>query len=304
MSSPVLELDGLVRRFRDITALDGLSFSVPEGTMFGFLGPNGAGKSTAMRAILRLIALDGGEVRWRGRAYGREACRRFGYMPEERGLYAGMRVGDHLAYLGELHGLSRGDARRAAHQWAERLGLGPRVNDKVGDLSLGNQQRAQVAAALAHRPELLVLDEPFSGLDPGGVDELAAVLAECAAAGTSVLFSSHQLDLVEHLCQAVAIVDHGRLVATGTVEELALGGRDRLVVEVDGDSEGRWVGGLGGVALSERQGSRVRLVLTGADANDVMDAARAAGTVVHFAFERRRLSEVFREAVAAGGRRG
>ncbi len=271
---------------------------MPAGQVVGFLGPNGAGKSTAMRAVLHLTALDDGEVRWQGETYGFEMCRRIGYMPEERGLYPAMRVADQLVYLGRLHGLDRRAAETATATWLERLGVAGRAGDKLEALSLGNQQRVQLGAALLHDPELLVLDEPFSGLDPVGVDDLAGVLREQADAGKTVLFSSHQLDLVEHLCESVAIIDAGRLVASGTVEDLAVAGGDRLVVAVGGDRQGRWAEKVAGLTVSENDGGRLRLALGPAtDPQSVLSAASAAGPVMHFAFERRRLSEVFREAV-------
>ncbi len=294
----MLELDSLHRRFGDVVALDGLSFAVPAGEVFGFLGPNGSGKSTTMRAVLRLVALDGGEVRWNGHTYGFEACRRIGYMPEERGLYPGMRVIDQIVYLARLHGMAHPAAVAAATSWLERLGVAERAGDKVEALSLGNQQRVQLAAALVHDPELLVLDEPFSGLDPVGVDDLATVLSERARAGATVLFSSHQLDLVEHLCESVAIVSRGRCVATGSVRDLVRGGHPRLVVGVDGDSTGAWAATLTGVEVARNDHGRLRLVLAdGVDPQSVLQTAMAHGRVEHFAFESRRLSEVFLEAV-------
>jgi ABC-2 type transport system ATP-binding protein len=295
----MLELDDLHRRFGDVVALDGMSFTVQAGKVVGFLGPNGAGKTTAMRAVLGVTALDSGQIRFAGRVVDAQSRRRFGYMPEERGLYPGMRVLEQLEYLGRLHGMAPGDARRSAETNCERLGLGERTGSKVEELSLGNQQRVQLAAALVHEPELLVLDEPFSGLDPVGIDDLSDVLAERAHDGATVLFSSHQLDLVEHLCEAVAIVDDGRLVASGTVEELARGGRPRLAVRVAGDPAGDWAGSLGpGAHVESVARGMVAIALEDESAADaVLDAARAAGSVEHFAFERRRLSEVFREAV-------
>jgi ABC-2 type transport system ATP-binding protein len=294
----VLELDGLVRHFGATIALDDLSFEVPDGQVFGFLGPNGAGKSTAMRAILRLTGLDAGVVRWNGQPYGFEFCRQIGYMPEERGLYPTMRVRDHLVYLGRLHGMTSDDAKAATNRWLERLGLAQRAGDKVEALSLGNQQRVQLAAALLHQPPLLVLDEPFSGLDPVGIDDLSGVLAECASAGATVLFSSHQLDLVEDVCESVAIVNRGRCVASGPLRELVRGGQPRLVVGVVGDTSGAWARGLGGVAVTRVDHGRARLLLRGdVDPQRVLATAMAAGDVDHFAFESRRLSEVFREAV-------
>ena len=216
----MLELIELSRRYGDLVALDGLSFSVERGQMFGFVGPNGAGKTTAMRIVLGVLEADAGQVLWGKRPVDATARARFGYMPEERGLYPKMRVRPQLSYLAQLHGLGAATARAAADRWIERLGLAERANDRVEELSLGNQQRVQLAAALVHDPELLVLDEPFSGLDPVGVDALSDVLRERAEAGVPVVFSSHQLELVERLCHAVAIVSRGRVVACGPVDEL------------------------------------------------------------------------------------
>ena len=296
--TPLLELDGLRRTYGAITALDGLSFSVPAGQVVGFLGPNGAGKTTTMRAIFGLTDLEGGSVRWKGAPVGQAERRRFGYMPEERGLYKGMHVGEQLQYLGRLHGLDAAAAAAATAMWLERLGVGERAGDKVEALSHGNQQRVQLAAALVHGPELLVLDEPLAGLDPTGIDAIGQVLVDQARAGCGVLFSSHQLDLVEDLCELVTIIDHGRLVVSGTVDELATSGARRLVVRVEGDRDGAWARRLAGVTVSEVSGGEVRVVLDpGAGTDVVLDAARRAGRVTEFSLERRRLSEVFREAL-------
>jgi ABC-2 type transport system ATP-binding protein len=251
-----------------------VSFSVAPGQMFGFVGPNGAGKTTTMRIVLGVLQPDRGEVRWNGAPVDLEVRSRFGYMPEERGLYPKMRVRTQLAYLAALHGVA--DAEAAAERWIARLGLTERAGDRVEQLSLGNQQRVQLAAALVHEPELLVLDEPFSGLDPVGVDVLSGVLAEYAATGVPVIFSSHQLDLVERLCEAVAIIKDGRLVASGTVEELRASRGAVIRVVVDGREQ----------------------VIEGGDPDAILDAARAAGSVTYFAEERPTLSELFREAVA------
>jgi ABC-2 type transport system ATP-binding protein len=296
MDEGSLELDKLTRRFGAVLALDELTFAVPPGKVFGFLGPNGSGKTTAMRAIVGVTSLDGGTVRWRGGAVDRP---RVGYMPEERGLYPGMRVADQLEYLARLHDIPAADARRAAARWIDRLGLGGRQADKVESLSLGNQQRVQLAAALVHEPELLVLDEPFSGLDPGGIDAMSEVLAERASAGVTMLFSSHQLDLVEHLCDSVAIINRGRTVAIGTVDELARGGPLRVRIRVAGDRSGAWAGGLGGDVADD--GTVTVEVPDHAAAQTLLDKARAAGEVEEFGFVRRRLSEVFRDATSSQG---
>ena len=211
----MLEVDRLVRTYGDVRALDGMTFAVEPGAVTGFLGPNGAGKTTTMRAIFGLVALDAGEVRWDGRRIDRAARRRFGYLPEERGLYPTMRVLDQLEYLGRLRGLSADDARTEAMRWLSDLGLTDRTGDNLEDLSLGNQQRVELIGALIHRPDVLVLDEPFSGLDPVAVDALSKVLVAEARRGATVLFSSHQLDLVEDLCERAVVVDHGRIVAEG-----------------------------------------------------------------------------------------
>ena len=206
--SGVLEVVGLRRTYGSLTALDDLSFEVPAGQVVGFLGPNGAGKTTTMRAIFGLTDLDAGTVLWNGTPVGQGERRRFGYMPEERGLYPAMLVGEQLEYLGRLHGLSAADAKAATDTWLERLDVAAR------------RQRVQLIAARVHNPDLMVLDEPLSGLDPTGIDAIGQVLVDQAAAGCCVLFSSHQLDQVEDLCEQVTIIDHGHLVVSGTVDEL------------------------------------------------------------------------------------
>ena len=291
-----LEFDALTRRYGPVVALDELSFRIPAGQVVGFLGPNGAGKTTAMRAVFGLVALDAGEVRWNGRRVAEDDLRRFGYLPEERGLYPGMTVADHLVYLATLHGIAPAAARSATGEWLERLGLSERAGSKVETLSLGNAQRVQLIAALVHEPDVLILDEPLSGLDPAGIDTVGAVLVERAASGRCVLFSSHQLDLVEDLCESVVIIDHGRLVVQGSVDELSSAGRRRLVVRVEGDRTGDWARSIPGVSISGLDGGAVRLLLDGqADSQEVLAKAAAAGRVTEFSFARRRLSEVFRE---------
>jgi ABC-2 type transport system ATP-binding protein len=264
----------LARSYGDRVALDGVSFDVAPGQMFGFVGPNGAGKTTTMRIVLGVLEADRGTVEWDGAPVDLAVRRRFGYMPEERGLYPKMRVRTQLEYLASLHGVADPDA--AADRWIGRLGLSERAGDRVEQLSLGNQQRVQLAAALVHEPALLVLDEPFSGLDPVGVDVLSGVLSEYAATGVPVVFSSHQLDLVERLCDAVAIIKDGRLVASGAVDELRAVRGAMFRVVVDG---------------------RERLI-EGGDADAILDAARSQGSVTYFAQERPTLTELFREAVA------
>jgi ABC-2 type transport system ATP-binding protein len=294
----LLQLEGLRRSYGPVVALDDLSFEVPSGQVVGFLGPNGAGKTTTMRAIFGLTDLDAGRVTWNSAPVGQAERRRFGYMPEERGLYPGMLVGEQVEYLGRLHGLSATAAADAAAVWMERLEIAERRDAKVEQLSHGNQQRVQLAAALVHEPELLVLDEPLSGLDPTGIEAIGRVLVDRARAGCCVLISSHQLDLVEELCDRVTIIDHGRLVASGTVDELATSGPRRLEVRIEGERSADWARGVPGVTVSEVAGGAARLVLDeSADSDAVLRAAMAAGRVTEFSFGRRRLSEVFRESL-------
>jgi ABC-2 type transport system ATP-binding protein len=296
----VLEFDGLHKSFGDHHVLDGVGFTVAPGSMFGFCGSNGAGKTTTMRIAMGLVRADAGEVRWQGVALDQEARRRIGYMPEERGLYPKMKVGEQVTYFARLHGLDAASAARASEEWVGRLGLGDRRGDPVEKLSLGNQQRVQLAAALVSRPEVLILDEPFSGLDPVGVDSLAEGLADQVRQGVPVVFSSHQLDLVERLCDSVGILARGRMVATGTVEELRRREAGRLLRVVVPDAGHGWAGTLPGVrVVSEQAGDTLLELAADADDQSVLGAALRTGRVTHFAWRQPTLVELFREVVAA-----
>ncbi|HEX8158515.1 MAG TPA: ATP-binding cassette domain-containing protein [Solirubrobacteraceae bacterium] len=296
----MLEIDAISRRYGPVVALADVSFAVEDGSICGFVGPNGAGKTTAMRIILGVLAADDGDVRWDGGQIDGATRARFGYMPEERGLYPKMRVADQLEYFARLHAVPRGDAAAAALRWIERMGLTERARDRVEALSLGNQQRVQLAAALVHDPVALILDEPFSGLDPIGVDVMSEVLRERAGSGVPVLFSSHQLELVERLCDSVAILKAGRLVAFGPVAELrARGGQGawRVVVDVDGDGTD-WIEHVAGARVLEADGRGALVALEdGADEQALLDAARAAGRVVYFAREEPTLTELFKGVI-------
>lgn len=294
----MLELIDLAKRYGPVVALDGATFTAAPGRILGFLGPNGAGKTTAMRCIFGLARPDRGEVRWDGRPVDRDTRLRFGYMPEQRGLYPRMRVGEQVSYFAQQHGLTRGDADAAATRWLERLGLADRSRAKLEELSHGNQQRVQLAVALVHEPELLVLDEPFSGLDPIGTATMSEVIRERTAAGVGVVFSSHQLDLVEDLCEDVVIIARGRIVAEDTIDALRIGsGRRHLEVEVVG-SGASWLDGDDSVTVLARDGDRVKLLVDASvDLDGLLVRARAAGEVIRFAYQPPRLSELFMEAV-------
>ncbi len=294
---PALSVDGLGKRFGELIALDGVALSVGRGEIVGLVGRNGAGKTTAMRAVMGILAPDRGTVTWDGQPVGNRARLRFGYMPEERGLYPQMRLLDQVAYFARLHGLDSATAVDCGRRWLDRLGLGERAGEKLIALSHGNQQRVQLAVALVHDPELLVLDEPFAGLDPEAVDSLSEVLFERAAAGAAVLFSSHQLELVERVCRRVVILESGRVLAAGTLAELRRELPAQLRIKVDGP--GGWTQGLQGVSVEGSDEDGVLLVVQpGTDPQAILHAALAAGPVEHFGFESGGLLELYRRMVS------
>ncbi|MGQ0840681.1 ABC transporter ATP-binding protein [Actinokineospora sp.] len=296
-----LEIDGVSKRYGDVVALREMTFDVNAGELFGFVGSNGAGKTTTMRIALGVLAADAGEVRWDGEPVTLETRRHIGYMPEERGLYPKMKVGEQLVYLARLHGLSTAAAKRAVAEWTERLGVAGRIGDEVQKLSLGNQQRVQLAAALVHNPAILVLDEPFSGLDPVAVDIMSKVLQDKANDGVPVVFSSHQLDLVERLCHRVGIVRNGQMVACDTVDALQAGGIEQLVVGAPMAPPG-WADGLPGVTVRAHEGAQTVLELgAGADDQAVLRTALSTGPVTEFSRRRQSLTELFRNVVTENG---
>ena len=298
MGSAALELDSLSKRYGDTVALDSLSFSLSRGEIFGFVGPNGAGKTTTMRIALGVLAADSGSVLWDGRPITFADRRRIGYMPEERGLYPTWGVLEQLTYLARLHGVEAAKARSDALQWLARMDLEDRATAQLQKLSQGNQQRVELVAALLHEPQVLILDEPFAGLDPVAVDTMSAVLREQASAGVAVLFSSHQLEIVESLCDRVGIVQRGRMVACGTVAELRRSAGRRYWVDA-GSGATDWVTALRGVTVLRRDGSPLLVSLSdGVTEQSLLQAALQAGTVHEFAPDSPRLSELFRHVLA------
>jgi ABC-2 type transport system ATP-binding protein len=297
----VLEVTGLSKRFESVQALDDVGFSVAAGQIVGFLGPNGAGKTTAMRAIMRLVALDAGTVRWDGVNVDPAVRQRFGYMPAERGMYQRMKVRQHLVYYATLSGRREASARRMADEWLERLGLADRAGDAIQTLSSGNQQRVQLALALINEPDLLVLDEPFSGLDPIAVDVLSELLREQVERGAALLLSSHQLDLVAAVCSSVVIVDHGRVVLRGEVAELRANSPTRIV-EVEFAAPTAWHP-ASHVATSD--GGRTYRIRVGEHlaADALIRDAEQLGTVLAYSYSPPDLSEIFLGAVGGDNRR-
>ena len=294
----MLEVSHLTRTYGELRAVDDVSFVVPAGQMIGFVGGNGAGKTTTMRMIMGLLAPDAGAVRWQGRPISRHDRARFGYMPEERGLYAKQPILDQLIYLARWKGMTHADAHAEATVLLERFGLGERVKDKLEKLSLGNQQRVQITAAVMADPIGLILDEPFSGLDPKATDQMAGLLAERAARGVPVLFSSHQLDLIDRLCDGLVILSEGRVVAAGTKEELEARGAVRHRLVLAGDAG--WVRDLRGLRVDDVDGGTALLeVLVPGAENELLAQALQRGRVLEFARLRPTLSEIYREVTAA-----
>ncbi|WP_434442984.1 ABC transporter ATP-binding protein [Lentzea sp. E54] len=289
----MLTVRGISRSFGDHRVLDEVSFDVRPGRMTGFLGANGSGKTTTMRIVLGVLAAHGGTVSWKGQELAAQSRPDFGYMPEERGLYPKMKVRDQITWLARLHGVDRETAQRNTDELLEDLELTGRAGDRLEELSLGNQQRVQIAAALVHDPDVLILDEPFSGLDPIAVETVLDVLRKRAADGVPVLFSSHQLAIVERLCDDVVIISKGRIVANGSREELRTrhaGDRYEIVVEQDAG----WVRDVPGVTILDLDGPRA---VFEAAPQQVLKAALERGEVRSFTPVVPTLDEIFKEVI-------
>ena len=296
----MLEVSGVSKSYGTTRALNGCTFTAAPKRIAGLLGPNGAGKTTVMRCLLGLVEPDAGSLLWRGKPITERAWRRFGYLPEERGLYPSMVVRDQVIHFARLSGLGAAAAARAADNVIARTGLQELAGRRVEELSHGNQQRVQLAVALVHDPELLILDEPFAGLDPLGVATMGDLLAGFAADGAAVLFSSHQLDLVQHLCQDVITMDHGRVVLAGPFEQLqAAAGRRHIDVVFARPATAHWWEGMPGVRAASADDRHVRLLAgAGTSPDEVLRAAEAAGPLLRFGFEPPSLAEMFQEAIA------
>lgn len=294
-----LRLEAVSKAFAGHLAVRELSLQVPRGSVFGLLGPNGAGKTTTLRMVMDVLAPDSGTITVLGQPAGANARDRIGYMPEERGLYPKQKVLDQLGYLGELSGMSREAARTEAMSYLERFGLGERAGEKVEKLSLGNQQRVQIVAALMNQPAALILDEPFSGLDPTAVDAMAQLLREHVDRGIPLLFSSHQLELVERLCDHLVVLSRGRVVADGTTEELRHSGPVRYRIVLGGDAG--WVRDVRGVRVHEGDGQSAVVEFDSdpeASAQALLAEAVRRGPVTEFARVVPTLSEIYREVSA------
>jgi len=295
-----LVIDRLSKRYGQVLALDEVGFSVQPGEIFGFLGANGAGKTTTMRIILDILRADSGTVTWRGRPSTELSRRTFGYLPEERGLYPRMRILDQLVFFAALYGVAEASARRSALEWLERFRVTELAGRRADELSKGNQQKIQFIAAILHDPEVVLMDEPFTGLDPVNVALLRAAFVELAAAGRTLVFSTHQMEVVESLAGAIAIIDHGRLVTGGPTREVRRrAGRPVIRLAVEGDPELAWATSLPGVrSVRPRLGVTELTIAAGTDPQSVLHAALARGALVTcFEIADASLEDVFIELV-------
>ncbi|MGJ9423707.1 ABC transporter ATP-binding protein [Aeromicrobium sp. CF3.5] len=291
----MLQIEKLSRRFGDVQAVDDVSFTVTPGRVTGFVGGNGAGKTTTMRMILGVLAPSGGQVLWNDAPITAEQRRRIGYMPEERGLYPRMKIAEQLIFLGRLYGADATAAERRADELLDHFDLGERRDDLLDSLSLGNQQRVQIAAALIHRPDALVLDEPFSGLDPVAVDQMVDLLAR-EGGDVPLLFSSHQLDLVERLCDDLVILSGGRVVAAGSVDSLRTTAAERVTVTFE-DTDAAWLRDVRGLDVLDVDGPSALVELDGITRAELLATAMNRSPVVEFATTHQPLSDIYREAI-------
>jgi ABC-2 type transport system ATP-binding protein len=295
-----LEIDRVTKRFAQTLALDELTFSVPRGRIFGFLGANGAGKTTTMRICLGILQADSGEVRWDGTPVSQLPRRTWGYLPEERGLYPRMAIIDQLVYFASLYGESPSVARRQALHWLNRFRIPDYAERRAEELSKGNQQKVQFIAAILHGPDVLLMDEPFTGLDPVNLALLREAFVELRDEGRTIVFSTHQMEAAEALCEAVAIVDRGRVVAGGTLAELKRTSRARTVrLGIEGEILPTWLTAIDGVAAVRPAAGFTELELAAdVEPRDVLAAALARGALVtHFEVAEPSLEAIFIEHV-------
>ncbi len=297
-----LVIDGLTKRFGSVQALDGVTLNVPAGGICGFLGANGAGKTTTMRIVLGFLRADAGQATWKGRDTRLWPRRTWGYMPEERGLYLRMPVIDQLVFYGSLYGMSRREARRLALHWLARFRIDEYAERKAESLSKGNQQKVQFIATVLHDPDVLFMDEPFSGLDPINVALLKSAFLELRDLGKTLIFSTHQLDQAEELCDSVAIIDHGRIVTAGPTRQVKRSTGHQVVrVETSADGDLAWLRSLPHVTVTRpgQDYTEVR-VETGSDPQEVLRAAMAQGDdILRFEVADPSLEDVFVERVGA-----
>ncbi len=292
-----VELQRVRKTYDEFVAVDDLSLNIPAGGIFGLLGPNGAGKTSTIRMMLGITIPDGGEVRLFGEPFRRELLHRIGYLPEERGLYKKMKVGDHLVFLGELARLSPAEALKRARYWCERMDIASWMDKKVEELSKGMQQKIQFIATILHDPDFVVMDEPFSGLDPVNTALLKDVLLELKQKGKTILFSTHRMDTVERLCDSIALVDHGKVVLDGDLKQIKKSyGRNNVQIEYDGEDGFLKDSKL--VKSANNYGNYVEVQLApGADAQELLKLIASRARVSKFELVEPSLEEIFIDVV-------
>jgi ABC-2 type transport system ATP-binding protein len=296
---PTLELLQVRKSYDRFVAVDDLSFSIEPGTMFGLLGPNGAGKTSSIRMMVGITLPDSGRVRMFGEEFRRPLLQRVGYLPEERGLYPKMKVLDQLVFLGEIHGLSAADARRRAQQWGERLEIAEAYRKKTQELSKGMQQKIQFIATLLHDPEFIIMDEPFSGLDPVNTRLLEDVLVDLRRRGRTILFSTHRMEQVEKLCDSICLVNKGQAVLQGDLRQVkSRYGHDRVRLSFQGSQDGQFLDTHPLVDRVSRYEGHIQVRLkAGADAQALLRDAAGAGRVLGFEVMEPSLEDIFIEVV-------
>ena len=297
MPDPTVQLDKVRKSYDHFVAVDDLSLQIVPGSVYGLLGPNGAGKTSSLRMIIGITAPDSGQVRLFGGPFRREHLRRVGYLPEERGLYKKMKVLEQLVFLGEIRGLSARDAAARARQWCERLDLAAWIPKKVEELSKGMQQKVQFIAALLHEPELIMMDEPFAGLDPVNATALKDILLEQKQAGRTILFSTHRMDQVERMCDSICLINKGKAVLEGELKQIkARWGRNNVQIEYEGD--GSFLHGNGLIQSFNDYGNYVEVRLQpGADAQQLLRQVSAGAKVFKFELVEPSLEEIFIDTV-------
>ncbi|MBA3877441.1 MAG: sodium ABC transporter ATP-binding protein [Anaerolinea sp.] len=294
-----LVLDSLTKRFGPVVALDGISFAVERGQIFGFLGANGAGKTTTMRIILDILRPDSGTATWDGTPATDVPRRTWGYLPEERGLYPRLEVLEQLVFFASLYAIPRREAAARARDWLTRFRIPEYERRRAEELSKGNQQKVQLIAAILHEPDVLIMDEPFVGLDPVNVSLLKEAFGEMRKRGTTLIFSTHQMEMVEELCEAVAIIDRGRLVLGGPIRDVKrASGRRVVTLGVEGDAGLPWLADLEGVTVVKPGQDHTELDVRGRDPQDILRAAMERGErVTEFRIADPSIEQVFIEHV-------
>lgn len=292
----VVELEGVTKAYESKVAVDHLSLSIDSGQMFGLLGPNGAGKTSSIRMMMGITLPDSGVVRLFGKAFDRRSLERVGYLPEERGLYKKMKVIDQLIFFGQLHGLTPEEARSRATRWAERLEIADSLQKKTEELSKGMQQKIQFIATVLHDPGLIVMDEPFSGLDPVNATLLERTLLELKADGKAILFSTHRMDQVEKLCDTICLVNKGKAVLSGRMRDIKSGyERNRIIVEFEGDAS--FLNSPEVLEAKNFSGHAELKLKPHGDAQKVLHEAAAGARIYHFELMEPSLEEIFIQTV-------